>query len=79
MIVTWYEWSDGSLSMHENVKGLAKETIRGWVRVHGDFNGEPQWLYCSVDEQVKGTKKTRQQAVEALMEGVGARELDPYA
>ena len=78
MIVTWIEWSDGSLSMHENIPGLSKETIRGWVKNHGDFNGEPQWIYCSADEKVKGTKRTRQEAIDALKLGLDAHEIDEH-
>lgn len=73
MIVTWIEWSDSGLSMHENIRGLSKETIRGWV--HSD--GAGAWAYGSVDGKVSGIAATQRMAQEALMAAMGAKEIDP--
>lgn len=80
MIVNWNEWSDGGLTMHENIKGLSKETIRGWVRPVVALNSDGiDWLYSSIDCSVKGSAPTRHEAIQKLMEEMDAHEVDPYA
>lgn len=74
MIVTWMEWSDRTLTMHENIPGKADATYRGTVKCLND----EEWLYSSFDKSVGGLKKTRQEAVEALMQGMNAKEIDSY-
>jgi hypothetical protein len=35
-------------------------------------------VYCSVDEKVKGVKKTRQEAIDALKSALNAHEIDEH-
>lgn len=80
MIVNWLEWSDGGLSLHENVDGLAKETIRGSVRpVMALGKDKPDWIYTSVDGKVRGAAETRQEAMDALKKALSAVEVEEHA
>lgn len=71
MVVTWLEWSDMALTLHENRPGWADETRLGEVRLLTD--GLWHWRTNAGGE---GTEAIRQKAMEALKWAVGGEELE---
>jgi hypothetical protein len=73
------EWSDNRISLHENIPGSAKDTERGWVQpVFALGKDKPDWIYRSTDGKVQGSTETRQEAMDALKQGLNATEIDGH-
>lgn len=71
IVVTWSEWSDCRLTLHENRKGRSEETMVGSVVCLP--NG--RWEYRSKDDKKSGIVETRAEAKRALLDALGAQEL----
>lgn len=68
MTVTWTEWSDCKLTLHENRRGTAEETRLGEVFM----KSEGVWVFKSADERVMGTRTNRDAAQKALVSQLSA-------